>query len=85
MAGHLPKQVENFKSLNEANIAIIASSWHKEIINQMISSSKELLEKLGANSIYVHDLPGSLELPLAAKILFNKNIEVGSFVGFKFS
>ena len=82
MTGHLPKQVENFKNLNKANIAIIASSWHSEIIDQMINSSKELLEKLDASSISVHSLPGSLELPLAAKILFSKNDKLDAIIAF---
>ena len=82
MAGHLPKQVESFKSLENSNIAIITSSWHVEIINEMVSSAKELLNKLGNKSISLHTLPGSLELPLAAKILFNKNDKLDAIIAF---
>ncbi len=82
MAGHLPKKIENFSRINGANIAIIASSWHYEIVSQMISTSKELIENLGANLVSSSTLPGSLELPLAAKLLFAKNKEIDAIIAF---
>ena len=82
MAGHLPKQVENFLRIDSKNIAIISSSWHSEIVNEMLRTSKDLLEKLGANSISIHCLPGSLELPLAAKLLFQNNEQLDAIIAF---
>ncbi len=82
MAGHLPKQVEDFKRIDGANVAIIASSWHKDIVDKMVSTSKEHLERLGVNSISIHVLPGSLELTLAAKILFSGNDKLDAIIAF---
>ena len=82
MAGHLPKQVEDFKRIDGANIAIIASSWHRDIVDKMVLSSKEHLERLGSSNISTHILPGSLELTLAAKILFSKNNRLDAIIAF---
>ena len=82
MAGLLPKQAEDFHKIKGANIALIASSWHSEIVNEMISTCKEHLEKLDVGSITTHTLPGSLELPLAAKILFSKKPKLDAVIAF---
>lgn len=83
MAGHLPKETSKFHTIPGAKIAIIASSWHAQIVNQMIETCTKELEKLQSHTpIKVHILPGSLELPLAARILFEKERELDAIIAF---
>ena len=82
MAGHLPKEISQFHKIPGAKIAIVASSWHASIVNQMIKTCIEELTKLHASAVKVHILPGSLELPLAARILFEKETELEAIIAF---
>ncbi len=52
-----------------ARVEIIQSSWYREFSDKIVKKSKELLEKAGCAEVRSHLIPGSVELPLAAKIL----------------
>lgn len=56
-------------SINGARIAIVQAKWHSEHTDKMIAVCMELLEKAGCAAIEVHQVPGSYEIPLAAKLL----------------
>lgn len=57
-------------------IAIIASSFHKNIVELMKSNCINTLTKnnIALKDIHVVDVPGALEIPLTAKKLAKKNI-----------
>jgi 6,7-dimethyl-8-ribityllumazine synthase len=50
-------------------VAIVASRWNDFVVNRLISGAIDGLERLGANgeAITVVRVPGSFELPMAAK------------------
>lgn len=84
MAGLLPISVEKFKPIPGATIAIIASMWHADIIDSMISAAQRGLVNLGVKNenLSIHRLPGSLELPYAADMLFNHHPKLDLIIAF---
>lgn len=52
-------------------IAFIRACWHKDIVDQAYLAFTETLDELGVEPIAVDtlDVPGSLEIPLQAKLL----------------
>ena len=53
------------------SIAFIQAGWHKDIVGQCRESFMSEMASLGytAGNIHVYDVPGSLEIPLQAKLL----------------
>lgn len=84
MAGSLPKKREQFHQIPGARIAIIASLWHGEIIEAMIERASSELAGLGvaAGDLFVHRLPGSMELPFAARRLFETDPTLDAIIAF---
>ncbi len=84
MAGYLPKPVEAFHKIPNAKIAIIAAMWHPDCVNAMIERTrKELLAvDVKADDISVHSIPGSLELPYAARCLFEHDDSIDAVIAF---
>lgn len=62
-------------------IGIVASLWHRDILNKMIESAQNTLQDAGipADNITVHDAPGSFEVPLIGAALIGK---VDALIGF---
>lgn len=57
---------------NKYKIAFIAAGWHEELVNVATSSCYEELSKLGMavkTNVQLFKVPGSLEIPLTAKLL----------------
>lgn len=74
-----PKKVmktsHNQKSLPAipgARVAILQSKWYREYTDKMVERCIEVLSKAECPRPEVHILPGSLELPIAAKTLAEK-------------
>ncbi len=84
MAGGLPKQSNAFHRLPDARIAIIASMWHAQCVDKMIDRAhRELLAiEVKAENIKVHRVPGSLELPFAARVLFDAEPRLDAIIAF---
>ncbi len=84
MAGYLPKSVEAFHKIPNAKIAIIAAMWHPDCVNAMIErTKKELLAvDVKPENISVHSIPGSLELPYAARCLFEHDASIDAVIAF---
>lgn len=59
--------------ISGSRIAYISAGWHKDIVEQAQLSFTAHIEKngLSAQSITHFDVPGSLEIPLQAKLLAN--------------
>lgn len=51
---------------NPGRIAILKSKWHPDLVDSMADACADVLRRQGYRDIEVHQLPGSLELPLAA-------------------
>lgn len=50
-------------------VAILRSKWYPEIVGSMSDVCEAVLRERGFERVEVHTLPGSLELPLAARDL----------------
>ena len=55
-------------------IAILKSKWYPEVVDSLSSTCVEVLSQYGYTQIDVHTLPGSLELPLAARDLLAEDV-----------
>lgn len=84
MAGGLPKQADNFYKIPDARIAILGSMWHADCVEGMIErAKKELIDcSVKEENIQVHRIPGSLELPYAARTLFEHDKTIDAIIAF---
>lgn len=84
MAGFLPKPIESFNKIPTARVAIVAAMWHPECVNAMIDRAIKELAAVGVSesNISTHFLPGSLELPYAARCLFEKDDNLDAVIAF---
>lgn len=73
MAGHAP-QFE-ITELVDAKVAIISSSWHLDICNNLIAGARRALEAAKVAEIEIQMVPGSFEIPLAAQFAFEKGFD----------
>jgi len=79
MAGHAPEI--GIKPLPNAKVAIISSSWHLDICNDLIAGARRALDAAQVNNIEVQYVPGSFEIPLAAQYAFEKGFDAVVAVG----
>jgi len=79
MAGHAPEiAVPKFA---KAKVAIISSSWHLDICNDLIAGATRALEAAEVKKIKVIYVPGSFEIPLAAQFAFEAGFDAVVAVG----
>ncbi|WP_330924341.1 6,7-dimethyl-8-ribityllumazine synthase [Candidatus Sororendozoicomonas aggregata] len=84
MGAGLPKIPGEFHKIPEAKVAIIGARWHSDCIEAMIDRAhKELLAiDVKPENITVHRVPGSLEIPFAARVLFEADPELDTVIAF---
>ena len=73
MAGHAPDL--SIPNLPKVKVAIISSSWHLGICNDLIAGATRALEEAKVAKIEVIFVPGSFEIPLAAQKAFEKGFD----------
>ena len=59
-------------SAKDRKIAIVAASWHAEIVDVMIDHATTELQRLGLEKVDVFRVPGSFEIPVMAANLIEK-------------
>ncbi len=59
------------KSAKGRKIAVIAASWHGEIVEVMVERSLSELTRLGVKKVDVFRVPGSFEIPVMAANLIH--------------
>jgi 6,7-dimethyl-8-ribityllumazine synthase len=79
MAGHAPEI--GVKPLPNAKVAIISSSWHLDICNDLIAGAQRALSAAQVQQIEVQFVPGSFEIPLAAQYAFEAGFDAVVAVG----
>jgi 6,7-dimethyl-8-ribityllumazine synthase len=79
MAGQAPEI--RIPQLPKAKVAIISSSWHPEICDDLVAGAQRALEAAGVKKIKVVHVPGSFEIPLAAQKIFEKGYDAVVAVG----
>ncbi len=84
MAGYLPKSVEKFSKISGTKVALIVGMWHRDCVDKMVNRAVSELRNVGLkdDDIIVNYLPGSLELPYAANILFESKPELDAIIAF---
>ncbi|HEU0118676.1 MAG TPA: 6,7-dimethyl-8-ribityllumazine synthase [Alphaproteobacteria bacterium] len=67
----MPRTPKSRSSKSGDRIAFIQASWHKDIVDQCRISFTTEIARLGYAKSYIdfYEVPGSLEIPLQAKIL----------------
>lgn len=55
--------------LQDARMAILISKWYPEFVEPMCTHCSGILTKRGVSSLQIHKVPGTYELPYAAKHL----------------
>ena len=56
-------------------ICILQSTWYPELVQSMTEACQQVLGQAGYTDIHTHTLPGSLEIPLAARDLLAQDVE----------
>ena len=79
MAGDAPEI--SIPQLPTAKVAIISSSWHMDICNDLIAGATRALEAAKVADIKTIFVPGSFEIPLAAQKAFEKGFDAVVAVG----
>ena len=79
MSGNAPEIA--LPQLPQARVAIISSSWHLDICNDLIAGAQKALSASAITDVTVSSVPGSFELPLAAQIAFEKGFDAVVAVG----
>jgi 6,7-dimethyl-8-ribityllumazine synthase len=79
MAGHAPEI--GVKPMPNAKVAIISSSWHLDICNDLIAGAQRALQLAQVSNVEVQYVPGSFEIPLAAQYAFDKGFDAVVAVG----
>ena len=79
MAGHAPSI--GITPLPQAKVAIISSSWHLDICNDLIAGAKRALAEAQVGTVEVRFVPGSFEIPLASQYAFDKGFDAVVAVG----
>ena len=79
MSGNAP-EIE-LPHLPRARVAIISSSWHLDICNDLIASAQRALNAASVKDVEVIYVPGSFEIPLTAQLAFEKGFDAVVAVG----
>lgn len=79
MSGNAPEIA--LPQLPDARVAIISSSWHLDICNDLIAGAKKALSASSISDVTVTYVSGSFEIPLAAQIAFEKGFDAVVAVG----
>jgi 6,7-dimethyl-8-ribityllumazine synthase len=79
MSGNAPQIV--LPQLPHARVAIISSSWHLDICNDLIAGASRALKDAGITETTVIYVPGSFEIPLASQIAFEQGYDAVVAVG----
>ncbi len=73
MSGNAPEIA--LPQLPHARVAIISSSWHLDICNDLVAGAQRALKAASINNVEVIYVPGSFEIPLAAQLAFEKGFD----------
>lgn len=79
MSGNAPEIA--LPQLPQARVAIISSSWHLDICNDLIAGAQKALAAAAITDVTVTYVPGSFELPLAAQIAIERGFDAVVAVG----
>ena len=79
MTGHAP--TIEVKLLPEVRVAIVSSSWHLGICNDLIAGAQRALSAAQVARTEVFFVPGSFEIPLASQYALERGVDAGIALG----
>jgi 6,7-dimethyl-8-ribityllumazine synthase len=79
MSGNAPEIA--LPQLAKARVAVISSSWHLDICNDLVAGAQRALKSASIANVEVIYVPGSFEIPLAAQLAFEKGFDAVVAVG----
>jgi 6,7-dimethyl-8-ribityllumazine synthase len=79
MSGNAPEI--DLPELPLARVAIISSSWHLDICNDLVAGAERALQAAKISNTEVIYVPGSFEIPLASQIAFENGFDAVVAVG----
>ena len=79
MAGQAPEF--EIKKHSQAKVAIISSSWHPDLCDDLIAGARRALTAAEVSQVEVIYVPGSFEIPLAAQRAFESGFDAVVAVG----
>ncbi|MER8187716.1 6,7-dimethyl-8-ribityllumazine synthase [Kitasatospora sp. NPDC094015] len=74
MSGHGAPEL-NLKNCADLRVAVIAAQWHDEVMNGLLDGAHRALKELGIDEPTVVRVPGTFELPVAAKQLAGRGYD----------
>ncbi|RKE17869.1 6,7-dimethyl-8-ribityllumazine synthase [Streptomyces sp. TLI_171] len=74
MAGH-GAPVLSPKNCADLRVAVIAAQWHEQVMNGLLDGAHRALKELGIEEPTVVRVPGTFELPVAAKQLADRGYD----------
>ncbi|MFF0298487.1 6,7-dimethyl-8-ribityllumazine synthase [Kitasatospora sp. NPDC004615] len=74
MAGHGAPNL-SLKNCADLRVAIIAAQWHEQVMNGLLDGAHRALKEVGIEAPTVVQVPGTFELPVAAKQLAGRGYD----------
>ncbi|MFG2824208.1 6,7-dimethyl-8-ribityllumazine synthase [Kitasatospora sp. NPDC048365] len=74
MAGH-GAPVLTPKNCADLRVAVVAAQWHDQVMNGLLDGAERALKEFGIEEPTVVRVPGTFELPVAAKVLAGRGYD----------
>lgn len=74
MSGHGAPEL-TIKNCADLRVAVIAAQWHEQVMNGLLDGAHRALKELGIEEPTVVRVPGTFELPVAAKQLAGRGYD----------
>ncbi|GAA2152485.1 6,7-dimethyl-8-ribityllumazine synthase [Kitasatospora kazusensis] len=74
MSGHGAPEL-TIKNAGDLRVAVIAAQWHEQVMDGLLDGAHRALKELGIDEPTVLRVPGTFELPVAAKQLADRGYD----------
>ncbi|MDT0309436.1 6,7-dimethyl-8-ribityllumazine synthase [Streptomyces sp. DSM 44917] len=74
MSGKGAPQLATIDGTN-LNVAVVAAQWHETVMDGLVNGARRALEELGVTRHTLVRVPGSFELPVAARALASRGYD----------
>ncbi|MFE0458878.1 6,7-dimethyl-8-ribityllumazine synthase [Kitasatospora sp. NPDC058965] len=74
MAGHGAPEL-TVKNAQDLRVAVVAAQWHTQVMDGLLAGAHRALKELGIDEPTVVRVPGTFELPVAAKHLAERGYD----------
>lgn len=74
MSGHGAPEL-SLRDCADLRVAVVAAQWHRQVMDGLLDGARRALDELGVGEPTVLRVPGSFELPVAAKALATRGFD----------